>query len=239
MFEQSQFDDIAPELKNHNRDHLVFEPNAGYADPLKTCIDFADQAKANDCSIIEGAEVTAIEPQQDAILVTTEYEQYFCRQLVIAGGAWSPKLLALFGESSKVRSKKIQADFFRHDPKDFTQPSLLDQKQDVFTRPISEEVRLIGTKTDVFDVEPDLPQQACAIQSNTCLTRVKALIGEVTLNKCGGRVGFDGYSPSGKGQIKRAEVDNRIVICDGYSGSGFQFAPAIGRQVALLLNSAL
>lgn len=239
LFEQADFIDIAPELKDGERQHLLFEPNAGFADPLRTCLDFADQAQKHGASIIEGAEVCAIELQTDEIKVVTRHTAYRCRQLIVAAGAWSPKVLALFGQTSTVRSKKIQADFFHHQPGLFSEPSLLDQQQDVFSRPVAANLRMIGTATDDWDIDPDIAQVACAKQSESCLTKIKGLIGEAELVKSGGRVGFDGYSPRGKGEVKRADVDSRIIICDGFSGSGFQFAPAIGAQVAQMVDSSL
>jgi sarcosine oxidase len=90
----------------------VFQPDAGIVDAARGLSAHARLARARGAQILENQPVTGIHPRPDGVEVTTAATTYSCRALVMAGGGWTSKLMALLGKRLPITVTQEQVTYF-------------------------------------------------------------------------------------------------------------------------------
>lgn len=236
-----------PQLQNKVRQMVIHEPNAGFADPLKTSLLYADLARQAGAIIFECAEVTHIQPSYPqagsplTLHVNGSEARVTARAVSLSLGAWSPDFLYKLGLDSNVFKKGIQADSYLVSEDDFPPFCVLDYQTDIYTRPFGYKQQLIGTATQLFDLDLRHHHQPDPTQQTACLQQLKTLM-HPPLERpvaLGGRIGFDGYSTDFRGKIYLSEVIPNLCISEGWSGAGFKMAHGAGAQTMNTLLSVI
>jgi sarcosine oxidase, subunit beta len=230
-----------PQLRKNKRNYIIYEPNSGYADPLKTSLFYADLAKNFGATIFECAEVDYLENNNGYINVQVKKGNNLKTRFVhVCLGAWSANFLNKIGINSLVRAKRIQADTYLSPKNNFPEHCLLDFTTDIFTRPFGMNQQLLGTATHEFDIDVDKYSLSNITQQKLCLEKLKGIV-ELNneIKSIGGRIGFDGYLDDFKGKLYSSETMPSISISEGWSGAGFKMAHGVGNDSAKLILSKL
>ena len=140
----------------------------------------------------------------------------------------------------RIYSKRIQLNVFKTDYFNNTTqllPAFLDEVNGLYGRISDNRYLLLGSQVSEFDVNPDLLTSPSKAQAH--ITRSLGILRFKWLHDAqivGGYSSFDAYTNDGKGIIYRANQAEGLYWIAGFSGSGFQQAPAIASKTVSLLN---
>jgi sarcosine oxidase len=85
----------------------LFEPDAGTL-AVESCVcAHVDAARAHGAEVLVGERITSFSPAAGAVVVHTERLQFACDRLVVAGGAWSGRLLSALRIPLQVMRKTV------------------------------------------------------------------------------------------------------------------------------------
>jgi sarcosine oxidase subunit beta len=229
-----------PQLLPGKRQSLVYEPNAGYADPLKTGLLYAELAKQAGAVIFEYAEVSHIELGTHLSLHVND-SVVMAKAVSLNLGAWSPEFLGKLGLPCDVFKKGIQADTYLVNDGDFPPFCVLDYQSDLYTRPIGRNQQLIGISTQKYDVDLNRDHSSDPKQRKACQIELETLFQPVQdqLKAMGGRIGFDGYRKELIGRIYLSDIIPNLCISEGWSGVGFKMAHGVGLSTMNTILSVL
>ncbi|SJM38500.1 MULTISPECIES: NAD(P)/FAD-dependent oxidoreductase [Psychrobacter] len=240
LLQRNEFNEFIPNLVVSEDRHIISEPNAGYADPLRTCLLYAELSKRNGAYIFECAEVKDI-ILDDKLCVYIDGIELITEAVHVSVGAWSSSLLKKVGLSSEVFSKGIQADTFYVDNNEFSNFCLLDSETDIYTRPYGPNQQLIGSATEFFNIKMDAYDKPDERQCQKTLSKLNNIF-EVdikSLTPIGGRVGFDGYNQEMRGKIYQSDIFPGISVSEGWSGAGFKLAHGAGKSASKIILESL
>ncbi len=100
--------------------HGLFQPESGIAKAARANAAHQRVAREQGATLRERSPVDSIQPSNGEIAVVAGGEQYRCRRLVIAAGAWSNRALAPFGIQLPLTVTQEQVTYFRTSrPADF------------------------------------------------------------------------------------------------------------------------
>ncbi|WP_422461983.1 NAD(P)/FAD-dependent oxidoreductase [Endozoicomonas sp. ALB115] len=204
---------------------VVHEPNAGYADPLKISLSLVDKIEYLGSDILEGTEVSGFVSKSGKIeAVKTNIGSLTAKHFVIANGAWAASLDC----PESVRSREIQIHFFQNSK---VHPILIDETLGgLYARPCINGSSLVGVPLLEWDIDPDLKRSiSCAENTRSIATQRLSSLVDAPL--CGGRRGFDGYTQTNQGYIKKSDFKKNLIWAVGWSGCGFKLAPAIASRI--------
>lgn len=241
LLDSTHVNTVLPQLRNNIRDYIIYEKNAGFADPLKTSLFYAELAKTLGASIFECAEVDYIKENNNNFTLYIKNGGILQSKFIhLSLGAWSQSFCNKIGLTSESRAKRIQADSFLINKNEFPSCCLLDYKTDIFTRPIGINQQLLGTATEDFNIELNKELFLEEPQREICMKKIKTILDLKTLpTPVGGRVGFDGYSSNLRGRIYLSSEINNISISEGWSGAGFKMAHGVGYDSAKFILDRL
>lgn len=215
----------------------VYEPEGGYADPVRTTRFLIERARELGALACEGTRVRRILTEQGRVTgVETSLGTVHTDHVVLATGAWTPQFAQALGLQLPLRSKTIQVHVYKRPPGAALHPAFLDDTTDLYARPEAGELSLIGLPVDEWDIDPDVPQGvdlAGARRTAEVAAKRLAWIDEATLS--GGRRSFDAYTPDMRGILEQSADLQGLILATGWSGAGFKLAPAIGQRVANLI----
>ncbi|TVX93685.1 NAD(P)/FAD-dependent oxidoreductase [Paenibacillus agilis] len=225
-----------PEFKWNDLNGAIYEPDAGYMDPLLATKALTRKLANRGVELYEGIEVYEIlQEQGQTIGVRTSAETIYCPHVIICAGAWSSALLSDCTISERIRSKSIQFQIakLQHAPR----TGFIDSSMDLYSRPYMNDFTLIGLPVDEWDIDVehrtsiDLGQERRVLQA---ASHRFSHWGEVSTY--GGRKSFDAYSVGGCGIVEEIPELKGTIIASGFSGSGVKIAPAVGNRVVQLLS---
>src|SRR5262249_10737142 len=90
----------------------IFQPDAGIVDAARGLTTHARLARERGAVIREREPVTGLRPRPDGVEGTTAGATYSCRALVMTGGGWTSKLLALLGKRLPITVTQEQVTYF-------------------------------------------------------------------------------------------------------------------------------
>lgn len=226
--------EIEPLLRTDDLTYGAFEPNSGYADPSGTLYGFAAGAEARGATICTGTEATAILVEGDRVVgVETDAGRIATGTVVLAGGAWSDRLLLPLGLDLGLTPERAQVVIFRWPPEIDQRRRhrvVIDATRSSWFRPEGANSTLIGvemgdrrTEPDGFQETPD-PGQIDAARS-ALAARFPAFAGAVMR---GGWAGMIMVSPDSHPIIDQIPSVPGLFVMTGDSGTSFKTAPAIG-----------
>jgi glycine/D-amino acid oxidase-like deaminating enzyme len=215
----------------------IYEPSAGFADPVLATRAWIRKARELGAMACEGIQVKEVLVEKNRVVgVNTNVGVIHSPLIIMAAGAWSTALLANLDISLPVRSKCIQVFFLDRQKKIEQHPSFIDDTTGLYGRPESQKLSLIGYPIDEWDINPDLIQ-TIDLKGFETLQEIseKRLSWFQKALLSGGRRSFDGYTPDNRGILKYSSRIDGLLIATGWSGGGFKMAPGIARRVINLI----
>jgi sarcosine oxidase subunit beta len=217
-----------------------WEPRGGYGDAYLTAQAFAASARAAGVRIRQGAEVTGLLVDGDAVtgIRLVDGDTVSAGTVVVATGVWTKPLLAPYGVDIPIRVVREQIVTIAPGVETGSVPVFSDLVSLQYVRPEVGGDILFGN-SDLSDVEEADPDDY--------LNRAAESFVDLTVDKVGTRFpGFSGaairtsyagcydVTPDWNPVIGEAGLEG-LVIAAGFSGHGFKISPAVGRLVADLV----
>ena len=216
----------------------AYEPDSGYANPADTVEGFRRRAQELGARILQWTSVTKILRGESRIVgVETSAGRIDAAAVVVAAGAWAPRLCREIGLDLPARPKGIDTVLVTRPP-ELARPHLIfiDNVLGTYLRPESGILTLVGVPCQEWDLDPDgpasLPAEAPAVGAQLLTHRIPAME-RATLAR--GYRAFDGYSRDRHAILGRVDGIDGLYLQTAHSGSGFKIAPAVGTCMAELI----
>jgi glycine/D-amino acid oxidase-like deaminating enzyme len=217
----------------------AYEPDSGYANPAETVEGFRRRAEEMGARIMQWTAVTSIVRRESRVLgVETSAGRIDAGAVVLAAGAWSPRIAAELGLDLHARPKAIDTVAVARPP-ELQQGHMvfIDNVQGNYFRPEAGGLTLVGVPCQEWDVDPDtlgagLPPHAPDVGAQLMAHRIPAME-RATLAR--GYRAFDGYSGDRHAILGRVNGVDGLYLATAFSGSGFKIAPAVGICMAELI----
>jgi len=212
----------------------VFFPADAHLQPERLVRCLVDQARARGARIATGHELLAIEREGRRVvrLVTTRGD-FTAPEIVLAGGAWSPRIAAPLGLRIPVQSAKGYSVTVRCPPEFGGTPLLLSEAK-VAVTPMGERLRFAGTL------------ELAGLDLSVNLRRVRAILRAVDRFLPGLRRepaletwrGLRPLTPDDRPIIGRSRALENLVVATGHGMSGISQGVITGKLVAELVTGA-
>lgn len=224
---------------------LLWEPDAGYADPAAVTAGFAAAARRRGARIEQGAEVVGILRAGDRVagVVTATGERIAAPLVVNAAGLWARDVARLAGLDLPIVVGRHPVIVLERDP-DFgpPHPVYLDLAGGAYLRPETGGLTLAGALTEDETRHPMDPAQLGSEvgleEATPRLARAaRALprLGEARVRR--GYAGAFDITPDWMPILDETPLAG-FWVAAGMSGHGFKLAPAIGEMLAARLTGA-
>ena len=218
----------------------AYEPASGYASPADVVEGFRRQAQARGAQIRQWTPVTRIVRRDSAVMgVETPSGRIDAGAVVIAAGAWAPRLCKEIGLPLAARPKAIDTMLVTRPP-ELAAPHMvvIDHVLGTYFRPESDVLTIAGVPCQVWDIDPDtmptgLPPSA-PIEGAQLLTQRFPAMERAELAR--GYRAFDCYSADRHAILGSAPGIDGLYLATAFSGSGFKIAPAVGTCLAELIT---
>jgi len=218
----------------------AYEPASGYASPADVVEGFRRQAEERGAQIRQWTPVTRILKRDSAVIgVETPGGRIDAGAIVVAAGAWAPRLCKEIGVPLDARPKALDTMLVTRPP-ELAKPHMvvLDHVQGTYFRPESDVLTIAGVPCQVWDIDPEtmgtgLPASA-PIEGAQLLTQRFPAMERAELAR--GYRAFDCYSPDRHAILGAARGIDGLYLATAFSGSGFKIAPAVGRCMAELIT---
>ena len=220
----------------------VFEPEAGYMDPVAVSKYWIEGAEAHGQLALEGVEFNGIATDEQGLCGVHSSAGFLrTRCLILCPGAWSKKLAEKSGLSlpQSIKSKAIQLNTFASDHViSNNHPAYIDPELELYGRGEKPDLVNVGSPVSSWDIDPD--QYTPLSMSHVLLThelakkRFKWASGA---KAAGGRRRFDAYTEDEHGVIAACPNAPGVYWATGFSGGGFKLAPAIAKKIVELTFS--
>jgi glycine/D-amino acid oxidase-like deaminating enzyme len=162
-----------------------------------------------------------------------------CGAVVVAAGAWAPRLCQEIGVSNSARPKALDTMLVTRPP-ELARPHMvvLDHVLGTYFRPESDVQTIVGVPCQVWDIDPEtmptgLPPTA-PVEGAQLLTQRFPAMERAELAR--GYRAFDCYSADRHAILGRAPGVDGLYLATAFSGSGFKIAPAVGACMAELIT---
>jgi sarcosine oxidase subunit beta len=234
---------IEPILNVTDVGAAAYEPDSGYADPAATVEGFRRRAQDLGATIHPWTAVTGIVSRDSRVTgVETTVGRVDAGAVVVAAGAWAPRICRTIGLPLPARPKAIDTMLVARPP-ELADPHMIviDNVQGTYFRPESRTLTLAGVPCREWDVDPDtlgsgLPPHAPGEGARLLTHRFPALE-RATLAR--GYRAFDLYSDDGHAILGGVDGIDGLYLATAFSGTGFKIAPAVGACMAeLILDGA-
>lgn len=235
MVDLAALNELDPALSPKGVVGAAYEPRSGYADPSATVLSLLQAAKKEGASF-QKARVTGLIERGGAIRgVNTDAGDIEADIVVLATGTWSVPLAATVGLDLPISPARVQIAFFQRPYSLPTHLTLLDAASRTYSRPTSDRLTLVGSRTagrewlsdpDVYSNEPD---EGFVRESALRLAERFPVMEGAAYR--GGRAGVNDMTPDGR-PIVGPEGPEGLYLSTGWSGAGFKKAPIIGDELA-------
>jgi sarcosine oxidase, subunit beta len=234
----NELHDLQPFANVEDLGAAAFEPASGYADPAATVEGFRRRAQDLGAQVRQWTGVTRIRRRESRVLgVETVAGRIDAGAVVVAAGAWAPRLCREIGLDIPVRVKGLDTVQVTR-PAALADPHLIfiDNVQGSYFRPESGIRTIVGVPCQEWDLDPEGPAVlapgAAAVGAQILTHRIPALEG-ATLAR--GYRAFDCYSRDRHAILGRVDGIDGLYLATAFSGSGFKIAPAVGVCMAELI----
>jgi sarcosine oxidase subunit beta len=218
----------------------AYEPASGYASPADVVEGFRRQAQARGAQIRQWTPVTRILRRESAVVgVETSAGRIDCGAIVIAAGAWAPRLCREIGIALEARPKALDTMLVTRPP-ELAAPHMvvIDHVLGTYFRPEGRAQTIVGVPCQVWDIDPDtigtgLPPSAPSEGAQMLTHRMPTMQGAVLAR---GYRAFDCYSADRHAILGAVRGIDGLYLATAFSGSGFKIAPAVGACLAELIT---
>jgi sarcosine oxidase subunit beta len=218
----------------------AYEPASGYASPADVVDGFRRRAQAHGARIQPWTDVTRILRRESAVIgVETSAGRIDAGAVVVAAGAWAPRLCREIGLELPARAKALDTMLVTRPPELATPHMVfIDHVQGTYFRPESDTLTIVGVPCQVWDVDPDtmptgLPPHAPAEGAQILTHRIPAM---ERAQLARGYRAFDCYSADRHAILGAVRGVDGLYLATAFSGSGFKIAPAVGTCLAELIT---
>jgi sarcosine oxidase subunit beta len=235
--------EIDPRVNVSDAVAACYEPDAGYADPVKTTAALARRARELGATIAEDVAVTDIKLKGERVSAVVTSAGEISTPLVInAAGGWAGTLCEKVGVPLPVQPSRVQVASLRR-PDDFGKPhaTYADFSKQVYFRPDIGEATRIGS---VHESEGDFPcdpddydetvDYAVAKEYRENLEHRFPILRRSVLR--GGWGAFYDITPDWHPVLDKAPQLEGFYIAAGFSGHGFKFGPLIGQLMTEIIT---
>lgn len=222
----------------------IFEPEAGYIDPLLLTKYWMQKAKERNVNIREHTNVIDFEFENNYVTkIKCENEDFNdVDQIILATGAWSNTLLQKLHEKQKVIVKSIQINYFKKKNNNYKQVNVIDSHSNFYMRDVDENYVCAGLPTNecIENLEIINKTMPLSVNQEYLVTRT------ITSNfnnflsidcKINDFKSFDGYTSNGIGLLYHSQINRNLLVAIGWNGGGVKISPYIGKRVSqIVLN---
>jgi sarcosine oxidase, subunit beta len=213
---------LVPGVANSGLVAATFSPRDGHAAPEAVVRGYAAVAASRGVRIHQGEEVTSVRLQGDRVTaVETTRRSIGTSAVVCAAGAWSAAVAAEVGLDLPVQGERRSLHYVANAADLPTElPLTIDFTSGFYFHREGEGLIFGGRENDLANVAP-------------AVTRRFPLLGDLPVHSSWS--GLYEMSPDHNGLVGVAPGATRFLYATGFSGHGFQQAPAVGEHVAELL----
>ena len=230
--------DLQPFANVDDLGAAAWEPDSGYADPAGTVEGFRRRASELGAQILQWTPVRKILRSESRVIgVETSAGRIDAGAVVVAAGAWAPRLCREIGIELPARPKGLDTVQVERPPA-LAEPHVIfiDNVLGTYFRPESRIRTIVGVPCQDWDVDPDAPMVlapgAAAIGAQMLTHRIPAMEG-ATLAR--GYRAVDCYSRDRHAILGGVDGIDGLYLATAFSGSGFKIAPAVGVCMAELI----
>jgi sarcosine oxidase len=218
---------------------MVLDEQAGFLRPELAVTVAALRAQELGCRLVTHRPVTRIEPDRDGVSVWCGDDRWRVRDLVLAAGAWSHRLLPSY-TPVLAPQRLVMTWFAAHRPADFAVERFPIFIRNTGRHDISGWPCLDGATVKVainygYDAVAD-PDRLDRTVDDTLLVEIRSAVSGLLpgLGPEPVRVSayLDGYTSDRHAALGRPTGQPRVVVACGFSGHGFKMSPAIGAAIA-------
>ena len=218
----------------------AYEPASGYASPAEVVEGFRRQAQARGAHILQWTPATRIVRRESAVVgVETATARIDAGAVVVAAGAWAPRLCREIGIALDARPKALDTMLVTRPP-EIAKPHMvvIDHVLGTYFRPEGDAQTIVGVPCQVWDIDPDtmptgLPPSA-PVEGAQMLTHRMPPMEGAALSR--GYRAFDCYSADRHAILGSVSGIDGLYLATAFSGSGFKIAPAVGACLAELIT---
>ena len=236
--------EMIPDAVLDDIETALFEPEAGYADPVATTYSFASEAIKYGAEIHTDCEVTSIRTRGNRVVGVSTNNGTFDADVVInVTGPWANILLNPLGEELPIEPIRVQMVHMRRPPSlKNLETIVIDHTCGAYYRSDGSPNTLIGGEAPEDMMEITDPNNfglnADHIFIQRYWSRINRRFPEFRNAICRGGYGslYD-MTPDGNPIIDRSPNTRNLYNVAGFSGHGFKLSPVIGSLVSKLVNS--
>jgi sarcosine oxidase subunit beta len=219
-----------------------YEPEGGYVDPIEMTCSFARFVKRTSGSSLVFDEVSMIQVKEKRVqcVITKTGQHIYADKFVVASGPWTQKLAERMGWALPLELRFTRCFSFRiPDWIELTIPVTKDLIHDFYVRSDSSMNLVGGYGVDrVPSIQPDSYEEGVTNKEiSELFTRMKKRFptAEAAVFR-GGWTGITNHTPDGQAIVDKIPGVDNGYLAVGFSGHGLKIAPAVGREIANLVN---
>ena len=228
-----------PRLRTGAYVGTAYCPTDGFADPHLGLQGFSRAAAEAGAEIRTGVEVTDLAVEAGHVAVGTTDGRYDPEYVVLAAGAWSPKVARMAGVDLPVSPRRRQATVVDPEhPVPESNPLVTDLDAGCYFRPERDGKALVGghfaeadpeQDPDRYRTSADLDWTVAALEQASGVADYFGPDSEVVR----GWAGLYAVTPDHHPIVEESRPG--LVVATGFSGHGFMQSPATGRVVSELV----
>lgn len=245
VFDAPAARDRYPQHQLRDNEIMVLDKQAGFLRPELSVLMAATAAEQAGATVQRYAHIDAIEPDAHGVTVHAGGAQRRFDRVVVAGGAWSGRLLPRL--APWVEPRRIVLTWFAARQPELYEPGRFpifirdgaaDRSDHMSGMPSVDGagVKVSGENYHATVMDPDSLERSVKV---TDLDYTRDAVGRVLpgLYPYPIRVSayMDGYTPDGHALVGALPGNDRVIVLAGFSGHGFKMSPVIGDITADLL----
>ena len=218
---------------------ILYEPDAGYADSLRTTYAFAKEAQKNGTIIHNHTSVERILTKSDRVCgIDTSVGKFEAEKIINVSGPWINKLLSPLGESLPVTPIRVQMVGLRRPPHmEHLEQIVVDHTSGAYFRTDGTPFTLVGGESEEDLREIVDPDSFGLNADHDFITRYwsRAINRFPSFKDATCRGGYGSLydmTPDSNPILDKSSKIEDLYNVTGFSGHGFKLSPVIGEMVA-------
>lgn len=214
----------------------VFEPEGGYADPVRATQSLQGSFLQMGGSLMRGVKVGRVDSTMTnrPVQIESNIGTIEANHVLVAAGADFASIGIVGEQHLPLVPRRIGlARFHRHRLRPRNLPACIDDTTGTYFVPAQDGTVAVGVRARP-EAAPDSAINPLTLDEiNEALSRVSQRLDSFSADGIrGSQVSSDGYTPDSRPVLGRALTSNRVSYALGMSGGGFKIAPQVGRLTA-------
>jgi len=208
-----------PYIKTDNYKYAIYENNGGYGDVKQTAKSYINGAIGLGLDLHENCFIKNIIELNNGWRLFTDNGVYDANYLVIAGGAYSNKLI----NDLAYNTRTIAIPYFSKKGNTFD-ISIINEGDKTFSRPFSDSSFLCGSQEFDWIDNPDMKIDLEDRHVKDASLRAVKMFGPDIVWR-GGKLGFDAYTDTFRPLF--GPYRDNVFVATGFSGRGYKLTPYV------------